>query len=76
VQSDVIAALMSTSAPHRDVAGAFDEAMRGWMTKYGVQRGSIAVMHNDRLAYATLDMVAGGERNVFPSGACRRRSLP
>jgi len=52
VQSDGIAAQLATSAPHRDVASAFDEAMSGWMAKYGVQRGSIAVMRNDRLAFA------------------------
>jgi CubicO group peptidase (beta-lactamase class C family) len=52
VQSDGMAAQLATSASHRDVAAAFDEAIRGWMAKYGVQRGSIAVMHNNRLAFA------------------------
>jgi len=42
------------SAPKpTSVAGAFDSAMRGWMTRYGVSRASVAVMKDSRLIYAT-----------------------
>lgn len=34
------------------VAAAFGGAMRMWMEKYGIPRGSIAVMRNDRLVFA------------------------
>jgi CubicO group peptidase (beta-lactamase class C family) len=33
-------------------ADAFDRAMRGWMAKHGVARGSVAVMRDSRLAFA------------------------
>ena len=49
----VLAAADTTAkSPHLSVAAAFDGPMQSWMTKYGVTRGSVAVMRNDRLAFA------------------------
>lgn len=38
--------------PGITVADAFDAAMRGWMAKHAIPRGSIAVMRQDRLVFA------------------------
>jgi CubicO group peptidase (beta-lactamase class C family) len=48
-----VAAGQLTAEPvTRSVAVAFDGMMRTWMEKYGVTRGSVAVMRNDRLVFA------------------------
>ena len=42
----------SDAAAQTSAAAAFDAAMRGWMAKHSIPRGSVAVMVEDRLVFA------------------------
>jgi CubicO group peptidase (beta-lactamase class C family) len=55
--SGIIVTAISTDAAAQvkhglAVADAFDGTMKSWMAKYGIARGSLAVMRNERLVFA------------------------